>query len=356
MPYTETFIRDQIRAIPDWEIVKVGFSNVEGGIDHADFAPYSTRVTDLVVRSVLGVHPYLNAYKKVLQDAGAMLLHAHFGPGGIEALPLSRAAGLPLLTTFHGADAALSRSRSPWARSRYPRNLSELFRHSAKLIAVSSHIADALLKNGAPAKKIEVLHTGTKIIPLRDSDDRQGIVFVGRLIDIKGPMELLRAMSLTDKEIRHSTPITIVGDGPLRGALETFARDRHLTVKFTGKVDSGLIPALLRSHSVFCGPSLPAKDGTREGFGMVFIEAALQELACVGYASGGVMEAVEHGTTGLLAPEGDIQTLSEYLVRLTRDEEFSANLGRNGRVRAKAMFNLDVQAENLAAIYQEVAN
>ena len=357
LPYTETFIRDQIAHIPDWGVLKLGFTNIPQGIDLADYAPYPSTPVGKLRQSVFGARPYLDGYVKRLWTADAHVLHAHFGPGGIEALPISRAAKIPLITTFHGADASGSQSRLPWVRKRYPQELGELFRHSQKLIAVSSYVADALVKSGAPAGKIETIFTGTNLTPLEeDVEERRGIVFVGRLIPIKGPMDLLMAVNLLSRKVRSQTPITIVGDGPLRKDLEEYAQAMKLDVRFTGRLASREIPKILRSHLIFCGPSLPSRKGTREGFGMVFLEASLQQLPCVGYASGGVKEAVLHESTGLLAPEGDIPALSEYLTELLTDTTRAEAMGTAGRARVLKEFGRMSQAAKLASLYTAVSS
>jgi glycosyltransferase involved in cell wall biosynthesis len=69
--------------------------------------------------------------------------------------------------------------------------------------------------------------------------------------------------------------------------------------------------------------------------------------------SGGISEAVEHGKTGLLAPERDFVTLATHLQRSISDELFWRECSMQGRERVVQNFNLRVQTERLEEIYRQ---
>lgn len=356
LPFSETFVRDQIDFLPDWNVLKLGFENLPEGLIRADYAPYPYSSLGKAARLFLGVHPFLGSYAERLGRTGSSLIHAHFGSGGVNALPLARRTGLPLITTFHGADTTFYSSKMPGIERRYQTGLGELFDQGTVLLAASRYLADRLIASGAPASKVEVLYTGTKAMELvQTGNERLGIVFVGRLIAIKGVSHLLQAVASLGGPRSRTTPVTIVGDGPLRDELELLARQLNVNATFLGRVPSKEIPSVLARHQVFCGPSLPSTRNTREGFGMVYLEAALQELPTVAYASGGVMEAVEDGQTGILAREGDIQGLSKALNSILQDEALRTELGKAARRRALREFDLTTQTSRLAELYRSVS-
>jgi phosphatidylinositol alpha-1,6-mannosyltransferase len=73
-----------------------------------------------------------------------------------------------------------------------------------------------------------------------------------------------------------------------------------------------------------------------EGFGMVAVEAAASGLATVAYATGGVVDAVGDGVSGVLVPPGDAAAFAEAVVSLLRRplpkppiREFAAGFGWN---------------------------
>jgi colanic acid/amylovoran biosynthesis glycosyltransferase len=356
LPFSETFVRDQIDFLPGWDVLRLGFENLPDGLLKADYAPYPYSSLGKAVRLFLGVHPFLRSYLERLEHSGSSLIHAHFGSGGVNTLPLARETGLPLITTFHGADTTFYGSRVPGAERRYQLGLRELFDQGTVLLAASRYLADRLIASGAPAKKVEVHYTGTKAIELNQTgEERSGIVFVGRLIPIKGVAHLLQAVASIKEPGARKTPVTIVGDGPLREELELLARQLDVNATFLGRLPSLEIPTILARHQVFCGPSLPGARNTREGFGMVYLEAALQELPAIAYSSGGVREAVADGQTGILAPEGDIQALSKALSSVLQDEALRTELGKAARRRALREFDLNTQTARLADLYRSAS-
>jgi glycosyltransferase involved in cell wall biosynthesis len=89
---------------------------------------------------------------------------------------------------------------------------------------------------------------------------------------------------------------------------------------------------LLAAADVFVLPS------RIEGFGLVYIEAAMHGVPSVGCAVGGVPEAIADGVTGLLVPPGDVDALRDAIVNLRTHPEWRARLGATARTRALTEF------------------
>lgn len=356
LPFSETFIRDQVSALDVWRATTMGFHNSRDGIMDADCAPYPFTRPGRTARRILGVQGKQQIYLKHLRDNEAQVLHAHFGSGGVYSLRLAHEMNIPHLTTFHGADTHMFGTRIPGVERRYRRALSRLFVTGDRFMAASDYLASQLVKHGAPADKIDVLYTGTRPVPKVTVAEKQGIAFLGRLTSIKGADHLLQAVSSFRAASARQVHVSIAGDGPQRDYLERLARSLGVNCKFVGRIDAAKVPGFLAQHEIFCAPSLPSASGTREGFGMVFLEAALQELPVVSYASGGVVEAVKHGETGLLAPEADIKKLAEHLEFLLLDSDYARVLGQAGRSRVQRDFDINCQAQKLQAVYSKVVD
>lgn len=355
---TETFVRDQLVSLERWEPFLVGLRrrpNVLGV--EPDLAPLPAhQARRAKVLGSLGVRRLL---LDGLRRSGARLLHAHFGTSAVHALPVARAAGLPLVVTFHGHDVT-STPRAPWGMGReYRRRLRQIFAHAERLVAVSEFIAGRLLALGAPEGKVVVLPIGIDTAAARaaqvDRSGRSGVLFLGRLVPKKGVDDLLEAFALLPEDLRRSTPLRIVGGGHERERLERLAAARGLPAQFLGHVPPAEAAALLRSAQVLVAPSRTAPDGDSEGFGMVFLEAAAWGTPQVAYAHGGVPEAVLDGVTGLLAPEGDVPALAERVARLLRDRALAERLGLQGRERALREFDVRDRTSALEKLYDEVA-
>jgi colanic acid/amylovoran biosynthesis glycosyltransferase len=78
-------------------------------------------------------------------------------------------------------------------------------------------------------------------------------------------------------------------------------------------------------------------------------------LPVVGYVSAGIPEAVVHGETGLLAPEGDIEMLARHVSRVAADLRLASRLGAAGRQRAELYFDITKRTSELERLYDEVA-
>ncbi|GGL91404.1 glycosyltransferase [Nakamurella endophytica] len=351
---SETFIRDQVASLQRWQPVTVGRRQFSRTLVTADHAPYGDSLAGRVL-SLLPPAPQVSrGYRDVFADPEVAVVHAHFGPDGVRALRHARRAGKPLLVTFHGMDVTALPNRR-WAGRRYRRQLTALFAGAHTLIAVSEFIAGQLEALGAPREKIAVHYIGTDVPAARQAAaERRGILFVGRLVEKKGVADLFRAVADLPGELAR-TPVTVVGYGPLRAQLEQRAAETGVDARFLGRRSSAEISDLLAQHAVFCAPSRRAADGDSEGFGMVFLEAAAAELPVASYRHGGIGEAVVDGTTGLLADEGDVAGLSAALRTLLTDPDLARRLGRAGRERVVAEFDVRERTAELEKLYDAAA-
>lgn len=344
LPGSETFIANQVGALRRWEPVVAGLRAQDEGLDvrpgfvlDAGRTPARRADRRLFARTGVGVR-----VGRLLR--GAALVHAHFGPDAARIARAAVVARRPLLATFHGYDATIE----PAALGVDYR---VLFARAAGLVAVSGFIRDRLVALGAPAERIRVLPIGVPVPP--DPGEPAGpprLLFVGRLVEKKGCADLLDALA----GLEARPPLTVIGDGPLRGPLQRRAAELRVDARFLGRRSPPQIAAAMRDATAFCVPSRTAGDGDREGFGMVFLEAAAHRLPVVGYASGGVPEAVADGGTGLLAPEGDVPGLARRLARLLDDPGLARRLGAAGRERVEREFELGACTAALESYYDAV--
>ena len=149
--------------------------------------------------------------------------------------------------------------------------------------------------------------------------------------------------------------LVIIGDGPLRGALERQARELGDRVRFLGALPSDEVAQWMRRASVLAAPSLTAADGDAEGLPNVVVEAAASGLPVVGTKHSGIPEAIEDGTSGFLVPEGDAGALAARLADLLGSESLRRDMGAAARRLAERKFDRQMLTARLEAIYDEVA-
>ncbi len=172
------------------------------------------------------------------------------------------------------------------------------------------------------------------------------ILFVGRLIDVKGLSHLLRAIPLTAAKLGHSLSLTIAGDGPERRAIEDLARRLGLTVEFAGWVDSESRSRLIREADLIAVPSL-----WPEPFGLAGIEAGCLGVPAVGFAVGGIPDWLIPGRTGELAPADPpkAEALAGAMLRALADPTHYQRL-RQGAWEMARKFSVERHLEQLEPI------
>lgn len=351
---SETFIVDQIDALERWQAITMGRTQMNGGLRRADVAPFSNSLPDRVRLRLLDGRAGLRHYESAVRASGAMILHAHFATEGNTVGPLAEALRLPLIVSCHGYDVTAHLEGK--AQHRRARALSRSFSSAARVVAVSEFIAAQAMAHGAPEDRVVVRPIGirTQGPPVDEAAPRRGILFVGRLVPKKGVDDLLRAYARLPVQVRERNPLTIAGEGDDRPALEATALALGLEPRFVGWQDPASVRSLMRSTAVFCSPSQTARDGDAEGFGLVFLEAALEGAPSVAYRHGGVPEAVLDGVTGLLVGERDVASLAAALQRVLVEPGLGRSLAARGRARVLRDFDISRCTAALEGVYDEL--
>jgi colanic acid/amylovoran biosynthesis glycosyltransferase len=357
---SETFIRAQAQALRRFTPIYAGSRRVRG-LDLPSETTYTVSSGDMngkvreVMFKLFGTAPHL---VERLRAVDPVLIHSHFGPDGLRALPLARKLGLPLIVTFHGSDATATDVRhvkAPFGHRRYLVQRGVLRRGANLFLAVSEFIREKLLEQHFPAEKTLVHYVGvdTKLFSPAQGEQGSTVLYVGRLADRKGAEFLIRAMAEVQKE-NPATELVLIGDGVLRGDLEKLASENVKRYRFLGVQPPNVVREWLDRASVFCAPSIRGRSGEEEAFGMVFAEAQAMEKPVVSFATGGIPEAVLHGETGLLAPDRDWPTLAQYLSLLLKNAGLRRKYGVAGRQRVLRLFDLNTQTSALEKIYDGV--
>ena len=294
-----------------------------------------------------------------LQKLNPVLIHAHFGIGGTLALPLKRVLKVPMLVTYHGYEELISDElarRSYFSHRVYVRRKEQLKREARLFIAVSNYSKENLLKQGFPPDKIVVHYIGidTDAFQPDPAVPREPVVlFVARLVEKKGCEYLIRAMSKV-QAVRPDVELVVIGDGKLRPSLERLAQEKLQRYRFLGVQAPESVRAWMNRAKVFSVPSIVAKSGDAEGFGMVFAEAQAMGLPVVSFASGAIPEAVAHGEVGFLVAERDWEELAKHILLLLEDDNLWHRFSEFGPRRVRALFDLQKQTGVLEEIYEQV--
>jgi phosphatidylinositol alpha-1,6-mannosyltransferase len=143
--------------------------------------------------------------------------------------------------------------------------------------------------------------------------------------------------------------VAIAGAGRDRARLEGIAAEAGARARFLGRVPDHRLPALYGAADVFAMLCRDRWVGLeREGFGVVFLEAAAAGIPQLAGDSGGAAEAVLDGETGLVVRRpGDARAAADALAALVDEPAIRARMGAAARRRAEDAFDYDLLAGKL---------
>lgn len=295
------------------------------------------------------------ALRQIVRRTNAAVVNVHYGSifASIKDVLAVRTAGMGrCVLTMHSAVG--------WdylgERKRQMTGLAGNLCHA--VVAVSQATRDLLLEAGVHPTKVHVIHPGVRAperLPGRgEARARLGlpmdafvVATLGRLMPEKGVADLIEAVArIPDPEERLI--LVVGGDGPERPALEALAAQRlgpHAV--FLGAI-TGDTADFYASADVF------ALASHLEGFGKVYIEAALHNVPSVGTNVGGASSAIEEGTTGFLVPPRDPAAMAAHILRLREDPALRSQLGEAARRRAEAEFSVTVMLDRYTGLFDDL--
>lgn len=360
LPYSETFIPAQTEKFQLFNPFYAGLKPVKGiSLPEARTltASSSPRIAKLIRWAAICGHMdplFVNGVRRI----APALIHAHFEEGGLIMLPLAQRLNVPLFLTCHGYDVTtLTRLQRPPLLGRfYQARREKLFQVARLCLGVSRFICDQMLHRGYPPNKVRLHYIGVdteKFRPDPTIAKQPMVLFVGRFVEKKGCMDLLKAMKKVNAK-HPEVKLNLIGYGVLKEKLEAFAREAKLNVQFLGPQLPEIVQQYLKEALMLCIPSVRAQNGDSEGLGIVNLEAQASGIPVVGTLQGGIPEAVEGGVTGLLSPAGDPDALAENILTLLSDTALRTKMGLAGRERILRLFDLSQQSAQLEKIYLEM--
>ena len=164
------------------------------------------------------------------------------------------------------------------------------------------------------AQQAQKAHEDGTVTQLRETysgDGRPVLLFVGKFIPKKRPLDFVEGVALLE---RGGFPVTgvCVGSGPLEAEARALAKELDCAVHFSGFQNQGALPAYYAMADALVLPS----DGT-ETWGLVVNEAlACGTPAIVSEAAGCAPDLIVDGKTGYTYPVGDTEVLAQVVKQL----------------------------------------
>lgn len=283
-------------------------------------------------RIATGFHFLTGVYTAwVLRDRHGVHLHAHFvDRAATVALVASRLLQTTYSVTAHAQEIYVE-----------PVLLPERIGNATFAVTCTEYNLRYLTELlGADARTpIVRLYHGLDFQPFRATEERRAskadavfLLSVAQLWERKGLRYLIEACRLL---VDDGFPVhcEIVGEGPLRPALDALIRQLHLAdfVILRGALPFPEVVARFQRANAFVLPCIVASDGDRDGIPNVILEAMASGVPVVSTPVSGIPEVVHHEVTGLLVPEGDSPAIADAVARLLADPALVKRITVNGR-------------------------
>ncbi|MDF2927641.1 MAG: glycosyltransferase family 1 protein [Paenibacillaceae bacterium] len=241
-----------------------------------------------------------------------------------------------------------------------------LFRASV-VMTNSEYVKGLMMELGVRQERIEVVYPGVeeiydktekdpKLVHRHNLAGRYVLMTLGRLVERKGFDMVIRAMPAIREKIPEAVYL-IVGGGPERDRLERLIKEYGVEdcVVLAGRAADQELPQYYNLCDVFVMPSrYIASEGDVEGFGIVYMEASSCCKPVIGGNSGGVVEAVIDGETGLIVDPTSPESISRAVIGLYEDKLLAKRLADKGYHRAKSQFHYKAITEGFDRCLSEL--
>jgi len=288
------------------------------------------------------------------------MVHAHWAlPQGLTGIICKKVLGVPFITTVHGSDVH---------GLQYPllKTLNRIVINNSDTCTANSRASARMVYHIAGRKDTQVIPMGVDtnifsrsekvdIIRKKYKIDGDVLLFVGRLIRVKGVYYLIKALPEVLKQ-HPKTKLLIVGSGPEKKRLAKLTAELAIinSVVFINEVfQEDLIPFYSMAH-ILVLPSIIDVTGETEGLGVVLLEAMACRVPVIGSDVGGIRDIIIDGETGLLSEQKSSYSLAEKIIQLLSDEQLRKKVIENGFKLVKKKFTWEAISDRFMNIYMEV--
>jgi colanic acid/amylovoran biosynthesis glycosyltransferase len=342
---------------------------------------------------------------KLFRENRFTAVHTHFGTNALLILPVLRLFGIPLVVTFHGADASrMVRHRT------YRRRLPGLFRYASAIIIVSRHMMKTL-KLEQWKEKVHLIPCtvepdelasfrkgdsdllkandqnkvngygrvntgyGENIKNFRSSDSHRGmmsshtetvekidnrpvkILHSGRLTPKKGVPDLIRVFKRLAGKY-SGIELHILGDGKDYNLCKSLANKipQDNRIFFYGAVSHDENMAMMKNADIFVLNSRIADDGDMEGTPVTLLEAMCMSKPVVSTRHAGIPDVITNWQNGLLVDEKDNDALFEAVERLIIDEDLRDSLAYEARRTIQNEYTSEKLQQKLHRVFNTITD
>jgi phosphatidyl-myo-inositol dimannoside synthase len=312
----------------------------------------SLRLADLIrfARQIMSRRKQLAEVTVVLTSVGA---HMAF----MVLVPLGQVKCRRILSVLHGSEILRFQSSwfwKFWARRFFPR---------VECVLTVSEYSRSLIRQSflsSLVQRIEITPCACSTAAMRPcdvaarNDGKLRVLTLARVHPRKGQLDTAQALSGLPDDLRSRIIYQIggIGDTAYLRQVQAVCRVAGVGFEHLGQINPDTLASTYHQCDI-CAMTSRSLPRSVEGFGISYLEAGHHGKPVVGYRSGGAVEAVVDGETGLLVTEGDTPALTEVFRRLLSDPALRQRLGGGGR-RHAAKFRWDTAAQVITSVLKEV--
>lgn len=191
-----------------------------------------------------------------------------------------------------------------------------------------------------PPIKTEILNNYSKGLQFNKNDGDFVILSIGRLIPRKGHKTVIKSIAKLAK-IYSNLKYIIVGNGPELNCLKELILKLKIekNVFIFENVEDSFLGYFYSLADIFILNTSFIPPNDVEGLGIVFLEANLFKVPCIGGRSGGVVDAIIDGKTGFLIEPNNEKDIINKIELLISNPKIRNKLGQNGYERVLSEFN-----------------
>jgi len=294
------------------------------------------------------------ALKKLVKQIKPDVIHAHWIiPQGFISALVHKLTGVKYVVTTHGGDIFGLQGKIPTTMKKFT------LRNAKDITVVSTAIKKEIEEKIDSKLNVKVIPMGvdSKLFNPDKKDHKikkqygingSFLLFVGRLSEKKGVRYLIEAMP---EVVKHNpkTKLMIIGGGELEKELKELAIKLNMqnNIIFKGPIPNKDLPKYYATADIFIGPSIVAKGGDTEGFGLTFVEAGMSGCWLIGTNVGGILDIIKDGKNGFIVKEKDSKEIADRIINIFIDSESSEKIRKRGIKFISSNFDW----ENISAHY-----
>jgi len=283
---------------------------------------------------------WLLAYFKLKRIIKHYQIQQIFTPNILPLGSLAYFLKVPYIISLHGLDINLAMANKPNFTKKILTNAQTVIANTENTANITRNFlgqADFKIKVVYPSVDFDTSYDPVKLEAFRKKlglQDEKIVITLGRLNKRKGQDLVIEAIAQLKKE--YNLKYFIIGRGLEKKNLELLI-DQHKLSKqvfiFDNIDDEDLIYFFKLAHYFV----MPFRDGDQdiEGFGTVFLEAALCNLPIISGNSGGIKEMFNDPSQAILIPSDDLRVLIKAMKFLLNNPKEADKLAQVGQERAR---------------------